>query len=234
MLILFLRAVLLYAFILFILRMTGKRQIADLQPFDLIITMAIADLAATAISDTDIPLLYSVIPILALYLVQQAVAFLSLRSKGFRTFVCGSPLLLVREGVLQEDVMRQANYTVADLSDHLRAGSVFDMRSVQYAILETNGTLSVLEKQKADQPQPKLSYMLILDGELCKTALRHLRIPPKALRTLLRRYGVRDMKDVFYLQYVGDGSLRLQMKERCGAKVKDIPKKEAKALCSYE
>lgn len=232
MLILFLRAVLLYLFILFILRMTGKRQIADLQPFDLIITMAIADLAATAIGDVNTPLLYSVVPILALYLVQQAVAHLSLKSRRFRTFVCGSPLLLVREGVLQEGVMREANYTVSDLADHLRAGSVFDMRTVRYAILETNGTLSVLEKQAADQPQPKLSYMLILDGELCLTALRHLRIPPKTLRALLKRYGVKAVSDVFYLQYLGDGSLRLQLKARCGAKIKDIPKKEAKELCS--
>ena len=232
MLILFLRAVLLYVFILFILRMTGKRQIADLQPFDLIITMAIADLASTAIADTDIPLLYSVVPILALYLVQQAVAFLSLRSRRFRTFVCGSPLLLVREGVLQEGIMRQANYTVSDLSDHLRAQQVFDLKSVQYAILETNGSLSVLEKQKADQPQPRLSYMLVLDGELCRTALKHLRIRPKALKELLRRFGVTDLGDVFYLQYLGDGSLRLQLKAKRGAKIKDIPKKEAKELCS--
>ena len=232
MLILFLRAVLLYVFILFILRMTGKRQIADLQPFDLIITMAIADLASTAIADTDIPLLYSVVPILALYLVQQAMAFLSLRSRRFRTFVCGSPLLLVREGVLQEGIMRQANYTVSDLSDHLRAQQVFDLKSVQYAILETNGSLSVLEKQKADQPQPRLSYMLVLDGELCRTALKHLRIRPKALKELLRRFGVTDMGDVFYLQYLGDGSLRLQLKAKRGAKIKDIPKKEAKELCS--
>ena len=232
MLILFLRAVLLYVFILFILRMTGKRQIADLQPFDLIITMAIADLASTAIADTDIPLLYSVVPILALYLVQQAMAFLSLRSRRFRTFVCGSPLLLVREGVLQEGIMRQANYTVSDLSDHLRAQQVFDLKSVQYAILETNGSLSVLEKQKADQPQTRLSYMLVLDGELCRTALKHLRIRPKALKELLRRFGVTDMGDVFYLQYLGDGSLRLQLKAKRGAKIKDIPKKEAKELCS--
>ena len=231
MLILFLRAVLLYVFILFILRMTGKRQIADLQPFDLIITMAIADLASTAIADTDIPLLYSVVPILALYLVQQAVAFLSLRSRRFRTFVCGSPLLLVREGVLQEGIMRQANYTVSDLSDHLRAQQVFDLKSVQYAILETNGSLSVLEKQKADQPQTRLSYMLVLDGELCRTALKHLRIRPKALKELLRRFEVTDMGDVFYLQYLGDGSLRLQLKAKRGAKIKDIPKKEAKELC---
>ena len=231
MLILFLRAVLLYIFILFILRMTGKRQIADLQPFDLIITMAIADLASTAIADTDIPLLYSVVPILALYLVQQAVASLSLRSRRFRTFVCGSPLLLVREGVLQEGIMKEANYTVSDLSDHLRAQQVFDMKSVQYAILETNGALSVLEKQVADQPQPKLSYMLILDGELSRTALKHLRIQSKALKALLKQYGVKDTADVFYLQYMGDGSMRLQLKARCGAKIKEIPKKEVKILC---
>lgn len=128
--------------------------------------------------------------------------------------------------------MREANYTVADLCDHLRAGSVFDLKSVQYAILETNGTLSVLEKQAADQPPPKLSYMLILDGEPCRTSLRHLGIQPRALRSLLKRYGVSDMAEVFYLQYLGDGSLRLQLKARYGAKVKDIPKKEAKELCS--
>ena len=232
MLILFLRAVLLYLFILFILRMTGKRQIADLQPFDLIITMASADLAATAIADTDIPLLYSVVPILALYLVQQAVASLSLRSRRFRTFVCGSPLLLVREGVLQEGIMKEANYTVADLTDHLRSQAVFDMRSVRYAILETNGALSVLEKQKADQPQPKLSYMLILDGEWCRSVLRHLSLSPKALRALLKRYGVQRAADVFFLQYLGDGSLHLQLKASRGAKVMDIPKKEVKELCS--
>ena len=232
MLILFLRAVLLYLFILFILRMTGKRQIADLQPFDLIITMAIADLAATAIGDVNTPLLYSVVPILALYLVQQTLARLSLRFHRFRRFVCGAPLLLVREGVLQENTLRQANYTVADLCDHLRAESIFDMKAVQYAILETNGTLSVLQKQTSDQPQPKLSHMLVLDGEYCRTTLKHLGIQPKALRALLKRYGVKEIRDIFYLQYLGDGSLRLQLTARRGAKIKDIPKKEAKELCS--
>lgn len=121
---------------------------------------------------------------------------------------------------------------MADLSDHLRAGSVFDLKTVQYAILETNGTLSVLEKQKADQPQPRLSYMLILDGAWCKTALKHLRLSPKALRALLRHYGVQEAADVFYLQYLGDGSLHLQLKARRGSKVMDIPRKEVRELCS--
>ena len=196
MLILFLRAVLLYLFILFILRMTGKRQIADLQPFDLIITMAIADLAATAIADTDIPLLYSVVPILALYLVQQTVAHLSLKSGRFRAFVCGSPLLLVREGVLQENIMRQANYTVADLSDHLRAGSVFDLKTVQYAILETNGNLSVFPYPKEKPASAKdagvqaskqyLPLTIVSDGRLLRDNLQKAGKNEDWLRRVLR------------------------------------------------
>ena len=232
MLILFLRSVLLYLFILFILRMTGKRQIADLQPFDLIITMAIADLASAAIADTNTPLLYSVIPILALYLVQQAVARLSLKSAAFRTFVCGSPLLLVRDGVLQEGLMRQANYTVSDLCDHLRAEAVFDLANVRYAILETNGTLSVLQMPPGDLPQPRMSYLLILDGEFCDTALGHLNIPRAALISLLRRNKVPSPRRVLYLQYQSDGAMHLQLKARYGGKVRHIAKKEVKELCS--
>lgn len=122
MLILFLRAMLLYCFILVILRMTGKRQVSDLEPYDLLITMSIADLASFAIADTSIPLLYSIVPILALYLVQQVIAKLCLHSRSFRCFVCGSPLVLIRDGVLQEQMMKTANYTVTDLCDHLRPG----------------------------------------------------------------------------------------------------------------
>lgn len=144
MLILFLRAALMYALVFTVLRLTGKRQIADLQPFDLLITLMIADLASCAIADTGIPLTYSVVPILALYLVQQLVNWICLKSSRLRRALCGNPLLLIADGVLQEDVMRAANYTVVDLLDQLRAKDVFDLSNVSYAILETNGSLSVL------------------------------------------------------------------------------------------
>lgn len=231
MLILFLRTILLYGFILFILRMTGKRQISDLQPYDLLITMTIADVAATAVSDTGTPLVYSLVPILGLFLSQQAISALSMRNHAFRRMVCGAPLLLVKEGVLDEQRMREANYTVSDLCDHLREENIFDLSKVQYAILETNGSLSVLQKQAADQ-STRLSHMLILDGALCFTALKHLHIPPKALRGLLRHMGIKQVQQVFYFQYMGDGSARFQLKNRYGAKVYTVSKKEGKALCS--
>ena len=142
MLTLFLRAVFLDLFVLLILRLTGKRQVSDLQPYDLLMTLIIADLASTAIADTDIPLLYSVVPILALYLVQQLLAKLSLKSSVLRRLICGTPQILILDGVLQEKVMRRTNYTVRDLLDSLRSKDIFSVDEVAYAILETNGTVS--------------------------------------------------------------------------------------------
>ena len=229
MLILFLRAMLLYCFILVILRMTGKRQVSDLEPYDLLITMSIADLASFAIADTSIPLLYSIVPILALYLVQQVIAKLCLHSRSFRCFVCGSPLVLIRDGVLQEQMMKTANYTVTDLCDHLRARDIFDMESVSYAILETNGGLSVMEKPLKPGQQPGLPYMLITNGELCLSAMDTLGIQKNGLLKALRAMGVKKPGEVFYLQRMPEGTLRLQTRSRYGAVVKHLPAKEANA-----
>ena len=93
MLILFIRAIILYLLVFMVIRLTGKRQISDLQPFDLIITLLVADLASVPASDTSIPLLYGIVPILALFLIQQTMALCSLKFEGFRYAVCGRPLM---------------------------------------------------------------------------------------------------------------------------------------------
>lgn len=219
MLILFLRAILLYCFILFILRMTGKRQVSDLQPFDLLITLTIADLASCAIADTSIPLLYSIVPILALYFVQQAIARLCLVFRPFRNMICGSPLILVRDGVLQERMMREANYTVLDLCDQLRSKNIFDLGEVSYAILEANGSLSVLEKGKDPEEAKGLPYMLLLDGRFCRGAMASLGVSESWIRSKLSQTGVRSCRSVFYMQLLPDGSLRMQLKKKHGSAV---------------
>ena len=229
MLTLFLRAILLYALVFAVLRLTGKRQVADLQPFDLLITLMVADLASCAIADPAIPLVYSVVPILALYLVQQLVNYLSLKSASVRRVFCGSPLILVRAGILQEDVMRAANYTVLDLLDQLRAKDIFDLGNVSYAILETNGSLSVLQKGEFQSPTladlsiaaPEidgLSYMLILDGRLCEHAMQTCGVDRQWLKTRLLEAGIRRPEDVFFAQLTPDGTLTVQTRQSLGAK----------------
>ena len=232
MLTLFLRAVFLDLFVLLILRLTGKRQVSDLQPYDLLMTLIIADLASTAIADTDIPLLYSVVPILALYLVQQALARLCLKSSAVRRIVCGTPQILILDGVLQEKIMRRTNYTVRDLLDNLRSRGVFDVGEVAYAILETNGTVSVLEKAAFQQPNKRelglepgsaaLSHLLILEGKIQKSGLETLHLERKDVETMLKTHGL-AMKNVFFAQMNGDGDLHVQLDRSHQSRVFSFP-----------
>ncbi len=208
MLILFARAVILYALVFAVLRMTGKRQISDLQPFDLIMTILIADLASEPIADMRIPLLYGVVPILALFLVQRLVAYVSLKSPHARTLICGTPLILVKDGVIQRLAMNAARYTLNDLTEQLRNKNIFELRDVSYAILETNGSLSVLLRGGKQQPGfedfslPPPSdtppYLLVLEGTLHKNALRQAGYDENWLKKQLARLGSGDIKDYMY------------------------------------
>lgn len=228
MLTLFLRAVFLDLFVLLILRLTGKRQVSDLQPYDLLMTLIIADLASTAIADTDIPLLYSIVPILALYLVQQAIAKLCLKSSAMRRLICGTPQILILDGVLQEKIMRRTNYTVRDLLDSLRSKDIFDVGEVAYAILETNGTVSVLEKAAFQIPNKQelnidpgsaaLSHLLILEGKIQKSGLETLHLNRSDVETMLKRHGL-ALKSVFFAQMNGDGELHIQLDRKNQSRV---------------
>ena len=220
MLTLFLRAIFLDLFVLLILRLTGKRQVSDLQPYDLLMTLIIADLASTAIADTDIPLLYSVVPILALYLVQRVLAKLCLKSSAVRRFLCGTPQVLIENGVLRQDVMRRTNYTVRDLMDSLRSKDVFDVSEVAYAILETNGSVSVLEKDAFQLPTKRdlklkesacaLKHLLILEGKIQKSGLESLRLDRARVETILKRHNL-SLRSVFFAQADDGGEWYLQL-----------------------
>lgn len=229
MLILFLRATILYVLVFAVLRLTGKRQVSDLQPFDLLITLMIADLASCAIADTSIPLVYSVVPIFALYLMQSLITYVCLKSAGVRRLVCGNPVVLVADGVLLEDAMRRANYAIIDLMDQLRAKDVFDIRNVAYAILETNGSMSILQTGECQTPSledlglppapARLSHMLALDGRLCPDTIRACGLREDWVRKKLQDMGVRAVRDTFYLSLSPDGLLRAQTTARAGARV---------------
>lgn len=123
--------------------------------------------------------------------------------------------------------MHAAHYTVTDLCDHLRARDIFDMESVSYAILETNGGLSVLERTLQGNQQPGLPYMLITDGEPCDAAMHTLGISLQGLKKALKEMGVKKVKDVFYLQRMPEGTLRLQTRQKAGSVVKHLSAKEA-------
>ncbi len=230
MLTLFIRAIFLYMLVFIVIRMMGKRQISELQPFDLVFTLLIADLASNPISDTSIPLVYGIIPILALFLLQQGIDFLSLKSERARTLFAGKPQILVMRGVLQEDVMRNANYTISDLLEQLRAKGVFDLTEVSFAIMETDGTLSVLprgDKQPPNLADLKLAphtdtlcEMVVQDGKIHHAALENLGFSQDWLLKQLRLMGYADEKELFFATLSPEGTLHAQAYQKRGGAVR--------------
>ena len=226
--ILFVRAIILYLLVFIVIRMTGKRQLSDLQPFDLIITLLLAELASEPAANMGIPLLYGIVPILALFVVQQLVAWLSLKAEGFRHILCGRPLLLIARGVVNEQALRDARYSLNDLMEQLRAKDVFNLADVSYAILETNGDLSVLPKgpvqtpdyQALSLPAPddRPPFLIIQDGKIHREALRQTGFEEKWLQTQLKRAGIQDIRQVLFAFLAGE-TLHIQRKGEFGGDV---------------
>ena len=145
----FLRTVILYLLLIAGLRLSGKRQIGELEPIELVLTLLISDLASVPMQDFGIPLLNGVVPILALIALSTLFSCISLRNVRFRSLVCGEPALVIKNGQIRQEVMHHNRLTLDELMEELRGQGVLDINTVKYAVLETSGHLSVL--LRADQ-----------------------------------------------------------------------------------
>ena len=225
---LFVRTIIIYLTVFAVVRLMGKRQISDMQPFDLVVTLLIADAASEPISETSMPLMYGIIPILALFLLHKSVAFLSLKSDGIRTLVCGKPVILISKGIVLENALRATSYTLGDLTEQLRIKDVFSISEVEYGILETNGSLSVLKKDEqknAQQSQQgkgakgnrnRPSVLLVADGKVRDKALAAVGMDADSLTNHLKALKIRDVSTVFFACLDSDGTLNIQTKLKKG------------------
>lgn len=228
MLTLFLRAMILYVLVFLIIRLMGKRQISDLQPFDLVFTLLIADLASNPIGNTSVPLVYGIIPILALFLLQQLAAFLSLKSERARALLAGKPQIIIANGILQEEVMRSSYYTINDLMEQLRGKDVFDIGEVSYAIIETDGNLSVLLKGDKQPPTiadcklpphpDKPAQLVVLDGKIHERALSLYGHTVDWLTEQLKQMGFASPKQILFASLSPDGQLYAQSYQKNGGR----------------
>ncbi len=219
---LFIRTLIVYTLMFAVLRLMGKRQINEMQPFDLAVTLLIANLASIPMSEPAVPLFYGLVPIIGLFIVQRLVAHASLKSERIRRLVCGSPLMVIENGIVREDVMRSANYSLSDLTEQLRLKDVFSLAEVEYAILETNGSLSVLLKAEHQQPtngdlklqagSARPDIMLIADGRIDEKALTDAGIESEKLEKLLKEKGISGVKDCLFAMMDQSGTLFIQTK----------------------
>ena len=209
MVIAFLRTIILYLFIIIGIRLMGKRQVGELEPSELVLALLIADLAAVPMQDFGIPLLTGLIPILTLLCLTMALSVLTMKSVKFRAVLCGRPSIIVENGKLRQGEMRRNRFTLDELMEELRMKGVTDLSTVKYAILETNGQLSVLpfsaQKPPAAQdlglhlPEPGLPVVLINDGRVMNLALRRRGLDETWLERQLRAHKVGRTEDVFLL-----------------------------------
>ena len=209
MVIAFLRTIILYLFIIIGIRLMGKRQVGELEPSELVLALLIADLAAVPMQDFGIPLLTGLIPILTLLCLTMALSVLTMKSVKFRAVLCGRPSIIVENGKLRQGEMRRNRFTLDELMEELRMKGVTDLSTVKYAILETNGQLSVLPYAAQQPPtardlglhlpEPGLPVVLINDGRVMSRALRRRGLDEVWLDKQLKEHHVRRIRDVFLL-----------------------------------
>lgn len=148
----FIRTILLYAVVILAVRLMGKRQISELQTSELVVTLLISDIASIPMQDSGQPLASGLIPIAALVMFEIVLSVLMLKSTKFRKLICGKPIIVIDNGTVQQSEMRRLRMTTEDLSEQLRQKNVFSIQDVAYAIVETNGKMSVIKKPDKEQP----------------------------------------------------------------------------------
>jgi len=206
----FVRTLILYFLIMLGLRLTGKRQLAELEPSELVLTMMISDLATVPMQDFGIPLLAGVIPILTLLALSLLLSQLSLQNLRFRELICGTPSVLIRKGTLQQDAMRKNRYTLDELMEELREQGFTKIQDVKYAILENSGQLSVFPWTSQQPPTSAqlnldladdvtLPVILINDGRILEKNLKLCGRDLNWLKDTLKQQKVSSPSEIFLL-----------------------------------
>ena len=193
MIISFFRTIFLYGVLILVIRLMGKRQISQMEPSEFVVAMLVADLASIPMQEEGVPLYTGIIPILTVLGIELVLSYLSLRSMGVRKLLCGKPVILIENGKILQNNLRRTRVTLDELTGHLREKDVLDLSAVQFAILETNGNLSVFPYPK-ERPataaeagiQARKQYLpvtVISDGKLIED---NLKIAGKDLRWVQR------------------------------------------------
>ena len=209
----FLRTIVLFFVTAVVLRLMGKRQLAQLQPYEVVITLMISDLATLPMADVEIPLLSGVVSILTLLLVHSLLSALSYASLRMRRIICGRPSVLVRDGKICEKELAKLCFDLSDLMEGMRSGGVIGLGEAGSVVLETNGSLSVFpsaDNRPATRGEMKLP--LILDGQMQERSMRIAGLEPGWLRRILQGQGIERDKDVLIATLDTQGSLLVQEK----------------------
>ena len=223
MLLIFVRAIILYILVLVVMRFMGKREIGQLQPFELAISIMIADLATIPMAEPGIPITNGIIPILGLLIMHLTISIINIKSIKLREIICGKPSILICHGKIDEKNMKKERFTINELEERLRGNNVFSIADVEYAILETSGQISVILKPNKRNPTLEdlninsryegIAYDLVVDGKVMKENLEKLDKDYNWLEKELYKYEMKP-EETLIATIDGKGEFFCQKKER--------------------
>ena len=209
MLVLFIRTLILYFVIIIAVRLMGKRQVGEMQPTELVITILVSAVVSVPMQDIDIPLTHGIVPVMTLISAEVLISAASLRSRSFRQLLTGKPMPVIVNGRIDQQAMQKLRISLDDLCEDLRLAGIFDLRQVAFAQVETNGKMSVLQNTMdapltvkqvgltAETEQP--FFTVIADGILCPEGLQQTGKDLDWLDKVLKASGVGKYQDVFLL-----------------------------------
>jgi len=214
MLLVTIRTAIIFAVLLVIMRLMGKRQIGEMQPFELVITLLIAELACIPMADASIPLLYGIISVVTIYVLHEIVTLLDLKVKPLKSLISGKPSLVINKNGIDDYQLKKNNLDVSDLIESLRSAGYFSLDSIDYALYESNGTLSALPKQNYEEIQNSLPLVIIDNGSYDDKNLKITGLGKEFFDEILKNEQIKNVKDVLVLTADGNGKLYLQVKKQ--------------------
>lgn len=223
MLITFVRSIILYIIILIVMRLMGKREIGQLQPFELVIAIMIADLASIPMTEAGIPIWSGIIPILALLIMHLIISMMNMKSIRMREIVCGKPTILIYRGKIDEKALKKERFTINELEERLRGNNVNNIGDVEYAILETSGQLTVIQKPNKRNTIPEdfnimpdyegISYDLVIDGVIMTENLQKIGKNYEWLKKSVQKFGF-NPEEALIVTLDGKGQIFCQKKDK--------------------
>ena len=222
MLVTFFRAIVLYIIVLIVMRLMGKREIGQLQPFELAISIMIADLASIPMTDTGIPIFNGIVPILGLLVMHLIISLLNLKSLKAREIICGKPSILIYRGKINEKALRKERFTINELEERLRGNNVINLGDVEYAILETSGQVTVIQKPEKRNTIPqdfnivpeyeRIPYDLVVDGKIMDKNLQAIGKNYNWLKKQVEKFNMKP-EEALIVTIDGKGQFFCQKKE---------------------
>ena len=222
MLITFFRAIVLYLIVLVVMRLMGKREIGQLQPFELAISIMIADLASIPMTEIGIPIFNGIVPILGLLVMHLILSLINLKSLKAREIICGKPSILIYRGKINEKELKKERFTINELEERLRGNNVVNLGDVEYAILETSGQVTVIQKPEKRNTIPEdfnivpeyegIPYYLVVDGKVMNKNLKAIGKNYNWLKKQVEKFDIKP-EEALVVTIDGKGQIFCQKKE---------------------